>query len=158
MLEVPSRPAAEHPRDLSFKSGSYVRARVADAALLAVSALVSGLLILLWIVALPRRLDVSTTTIGYPVHADFDIDSYFTAYHIVVVGWPLLTALVFLASSWVVRRRVLHREPWLGEFRSRGSAVPMPPARARPPLLTPHLAAGGLVGATPGGTRRASPS
>ncbi|MDQ6877999.1 MAG: hypothetical protein M3082_09950, partial [Candidatus Dormibacteraeota bacterium] len=55
---------------------------------------------------LPRGLHVSTTTIGYPIFADFDSQRLYKLYRIAVIGVPLITAAAFVTIDGVVGRRI----------------------------------------------------
>src|SRR5437879_8032913 len=80
---------------------SAARARLADVAVMAVSITAAALMILFWIRHLGRQLQVSTSQIGYPIYADFDNNYYFSAYRLVVVGFPEATLAPFGSLSWL---------------------------------------------------------
>jgi hypothetical protein len=127
-----------------------MRTMIADTGVLTGSASMAGLLTLYWIRHLSRQLQASTSLIGYPVHADFDINYYLSAYHLVVVGFPLMTLALFGALSWIGRRAGLY-DQGLPELPAASEAtIPDYAARSYRWLPLRHLASTSLVGAVLG--------
>ena len=96
--------------------------------------------------ALPDDLDVKTDIVGYPTYANFNINSYFWAYGITVVVFPLTTFGIYLALTRVLAPAQGPRGP-LPPLLERVETVP--PARSwRAPLVAAGrtLLVGGVLG------------
>jgi hypothetical protein len=65
---------------------------------------------------LPRKLDIQTDVVGYPIFADFNIYMYFWAYHLTLLFLPVATlAIYFLLSRLFPAKRSLVLPSFLTE-------------------------------------------
>jgi hypothetical protein len=106
------------------------------------------------VVTLARHLPVANQThtdiVGYPMFADFNASRYPDIWYLAVIGWPLLSLLIFL-----VGRRVLRAAGLLERMRfalRAGGARPIPvPVPVETPIdpgsLTERVALGARVAA-----------
>jgi hypothetical protein len=53
---------------------------------------------------LPKKVSAHTDVVGYPTHANFNVEAYFQSYWVVVLLFPLVALLVFLAVTFIARR------------------------------------------------------
>lgn len=53
---------------------------------------------------LPTKVSAHTDVVGYPTYANFNVEAYFQTYWVVVLLFPLVALLVFLALTFVARR------------------------------------------------------
>ena len=53
---------------------------------------------------LPTKISAHTDVVGYPTHANFNVESYFQTYWVVTLLFPTLAVLIFLAVTFIARR------------------------------------------------------
>ncbi len=135
---TPGRPAFPAwpwlPRDILVEAGLAV-----------VSAAVAAGVVVELARHIPTTIQAHTDIVGFPIFADFNASRYPDIWYLAMVGWPLLSLLLFL-----VGRRLLRSAGLLGraEFALRaGRALPVPPAEppVDPGSLTERLALGARV-------------
>ncbi len=54
--------------------------------------------------ALPTKISAHTDVVGYPTHANFNVERYFQTYWVVVLLFPIVVVLVFLTLTFIARR------------------------------------------------------
>jgi hypothetical protein len=94
---------------------------------------------------LPATNQAHTDIIGYPTFADFNGSRYPDTWYLGIIGWPLLSLLLFL-----VGRRLLRAAGLLGKLQyalhvSRALPAPPPEPAADPGSLTERIALGARV-------------
>jgi hypothetical protein len=75
------------------------------------------------IAALPTELSITTDIVGYPTHAEFNIDRYYWAYAIAVVLVPLAVLAIYLALTRLSTGRF---GPWKRALPARARVEEMP--------------------------------
>ena len=93
----PVAPASDPPAAGTRRAARRNRIAVAGrvAAALAVAA---GLCALAWQLV-PHHLSVTTDVVGYPIFANFDLHRYFDAFYLIVVAFPALATVLYVAVS-----------------------------------------------------------
>jgi hypothetical protein len=107
--------------------------RLASAAAIeGAAAVVSAALAAIVIVVLTLHIPVTNAAhsdiVGYPLFADFNADLYSNTWYLAVVGWPLLTLVLFLGMRGALRSAGLVSRVPLAIHISRAQATPAPVA------------------------------
>ncbi len=104
--------------------------RLTSAAIEGAAAVVSAALAAIVIIVLTLHIPVTNTAhsdiIGYPLLADFNADLYSNTWYLAVVGWPLLTLVLFLGTRGALRSAGLVGRVPLAIHISRAEAAAAP--------------------------------
>ena len=141
-LGPPEDPVAVPPVDLTARESRRVRwrptsARMVECGLALLSLVVAAAIIVVLAGAIPKTNQTHTDIMGYSVFADTSANRYPDTWYLAVIGWPLLSLLLFL-----VERRILDGGGRLGRMEW---AIYSGQARPMSPLVEPVIDPGSLA-------------
>jgi hypothetical protein len=113
-------------------------------ALAVVSAAIAAALVVALVRHVPTTNQAHTDIVGYPIFADFSASAYPDIWFLAVVGWPLLSLLVFLLGRRLLRAVGLLERMTLALHVARARPdeppTPVPAPLVEPPSLTERVA------------------